>query len=53
MNDCPIVRGASHRVSIPYKDPKVADDTPTESAAYDERCAQIAREMLFAFSLAE
>jgi arsenate reductase len=50
---CPFVAGASRRIAIPFEDPKVADDTPAESAAYDERCAQIARELLFAFSLVD
>lgn len=27
-----------------------ADGTPDEARAYDERCAQIAREMLYVFS---
>jgi arsenate reductase len=49
---CPTVSGATLRLAIPYDDPKVADGTPEESATYDERCAQIARELLFAFSRA-
>ncbi|WP_437188466.1 low molecular weight phosphatase family protein [Planctomicrobium sp. SH668] len=48
---CPIVRGASKRIAIRYDDPKIADDTPEEASRYDERCQQIAREMLYAFSL--
>jgi arsenate reductase (thioredoxin) len=47
---CPLVQGCSLRVAIPYEDPKSADDTPEEKTKYDERCAQIAREMLFLFS---
>ncbi len=47
---CPNVRGANARISIPYEDPKVADDTPSETATYDERCAQIAREMMYVFA---
>ncbi len=47
---CPIVEGASDRVSITYEDPKVADNTPEEEAKYDERCYQIASEMLYIFS---
>lgn len=47
---CPIVPGAGLRLAIPYEDPKAADGTPAESAVYDERCAQIAREMLFVCS---
>jgi arsenate reductase len=49
--NCPMVRGAALRVSIPYDDPKSADDTPAETATYDERCARIARETLYIFSL--
>jgi hypothetical protein len=48
---CPVVRGAALRVSIPYDDPKSADGTSGETATYDERCAQIARETLYIFSL--
>jgi len=33
-----------------YDDPKVADGTPQEAAVYDERCLQIATEMLYLFS---
>jgi arsenate reductase len=47
---CPNVAGALERMALPYEDPKVADDTPDESAVYAERCAQIAREMLYVFS---
>ncbi len=47
---CPVVRGAAARVSLGYDDPKQADGTPAEEARYDERCAQIAREMLYAFA---
>ena len=47
---CPAVPGATARVAIPFEDPKSSDGTPQESATYDERCAQIAREVLFMFS---
>lgn len=47
---CPIVRGASSRFAITYIDPKVSDGTSSESATYDERCAQIAREMFYIVS---
>lgn len=50
---CPNVRGASQRVALPYEDPKVADNTLAEAQKYDERCAQIAREMLYVFSQVE
>jgi arsenate reductase len=49
-DNCPTVSGAVTRLAIPYEDPKVADGTPGEAAKYDERCAQIARELLYAFS---
>jgi protein-tyrosine phosphatase/arsenate reductase len=50
---CPIVAGADARFAIPYDDPKAADGTLEESAVYDERCAQIAREMLYVMSRVE
>ena len=46
---CPIVPGASARISLSYSDPKISDDTPSESSTYDERAMQIASEMLFLF----
>lgn len=49
--NCPAAPGAAARVAIPFEDPKIADDTPAEAGRYDERCAQIAREMLYVFSL--
>lgn len=50
---CPSVPGAASRMAISYEDPKVADDTDQEAAKYDERCAQICREMMYAFSKVE
>ena len=47
---CPVVLGAVLRAPIWYEDPKVADGTPEEASAYDERCLQIATEMLYLFS---
>jgi len=47
---CPVVSGAALRAPIRYDDPKVADGTPEEEAVYDERCLQIATEMLYLFS---
>lgn len=49
--NCPIVQGASIKISIPYEDPKEADGKPNETAVYNERCQQIATEVLYAFSL--
>ncbi|MGB0369530.1 MAG: hypothetical protein ACPGD8_09000 [Flavobacteriales bacterium] len=48
--NCPIIHGAEFRASLTYDDPKVADRTAEETAKYDERCKQIATEMLYLFS---
>jgi protein-tyrosine-phosphatase len=48
---CPIVRGSAARIAIPFADPKAFDGTEQEAVQYDERCRQIGREMLYAFSL--
>jgi arsenate reductase (thioredoxin) len=45
--DCPFVPGASARISLPYEDPKNADDTPGEKAEYDAKVREIGREVLF------
>lgn len=47
---CPLVTGAHRRFTITYQDPKAFDGTDREAEAYDARCRQIAREMLFTFS---
>jgi protein-tyrosine-phosphatase len=47
--NCPFIPGAV-RISLPYEDPKAFDGTPEEGAKYAERCRQIARELLYAFS---
>ena len=47
---CPVVTGASKRISITYDDPKDFDGTPQEEAKYRERVLEIGREMLYAFS---
>ncbi len=48
---CPLVMGCDLRMPIRYEDPKVADDTELEAQRYDERSAQICREMLYMMSL--
>ena len=48
--NCPVAIGCDLRLPIRYDDPKASDDTPSEAATYDERCAQIAREMFYAMS---
>jgi len=47
---CPVVLGASQRISLPYEDPKEYDGTENEQQKYEERCAEIAREMIYVFS---
>ena len=47
---CPLVRGCEVRIPIRYEDPKAADNTNEESQRYDERSAQICREMLYIMS---
>jgi len=47
---CPAVPGADQRFAITYEDPKAFDGTDKEAAMYDQRSAQIARELLYVFS---
>jgi protein-tyrosine-phosphatase len=48
---CPVVLGADVRISLPFVDPKEADDTPQEAEVYDERTHQISTEIFYAASL--
>lgn len=48
--NCPYIPEAKTRFPIKYKDPKVSDGTEEQAKTYNERCRQIARELLFAFS---
>ncbi|QDV38923.1 low molecular weight phosphatase family protein [Tautonia plasticadhaerens] len=50
---CPVVTGASLRLSIPFADPKEADDTPEEASRYAERRDDLARLMARALSRAK
>lgn len=43
---CPVVKGATLRVSMPYLDPKVWDDTAYEAEKYAERRDDLGRLML-------
>src|SRR5213593_3391730 len=47
---CPVVTGAIARYAIHYVDPRLCDDLPTETIAYNERCREIAREMFYIMS---
>ena len=49
--NCPFIPGVELRLPLTYEDPKAADDTPEETARYDERVRQIGREIFYAFSL--
>ncbi len=43
---CPLVKGASARISMPYLDPKIYDGSPIEALKYAERRDDIGRLML-------
>jgi arsenate reductase len=45
---CPFVKGADVRVSMPFLDPKIYDNSAYESAKYAERRDDIGRQMLAA-----
>lgn len=48
--NCPFVVGAKMRISIPYEDPKISDDTENEISVYDLISNQIASEINYVFS---
>jgi arsenate reductase len=45
--ECPFIPGADFRLSLPYKDPKFADGTIEEAAAYVATAREIGRELFF------
>jgi protein-tyrosine-phosphatase len=45
--NCPFLPGADLRISLTYEDPKISDGTSRVEEIYDERCAQIAREVFY------
>lgn len=49
-NGCPMVIGASHRISLPFEDPKKSDGTSEQSASYSATSELIATELKFVFS---
>lgn len=51
--NCPFIPGVEFRLPLTYEDPKEADDTPEETARYDERVQQIGREIFYGMSLVE
>ncbi len=50
-DNCPFIPGVELRIATTYDDPKMFDGTDQETEKYAERCAQIARENLYVFSL--
>ena len=44
---CPVIKGADKRVSLPYPDPRVADNTGLEEEVYKQTCSIIAKEMFY------
>jgi len=47
--NCPFIPGAKIRIPLTYVDPKYADDTDEELAAYDHTCKIIATDMIRLF----
>lgn len=45
--NCPLVIGASHRIALPFLDPKEFDGTSNEEKAYSDKVKEIGREMVF------
>ncbi|MDX1683844.1 MAG: protein-tyrosine-phosphatase [Saprospiraceae bacterium] len=48
--NCPVVPGADQRFSLPYTDPKYADNSEIESTVYDATSYKIGNEMFYLFS---
>lgn len=48
--NCPFVPGAMKRISLPFTDPKEADDSPREEAAYDAKVREIGSAILYLVS---
>ncbi|NJO89788.1 MAG: hypothetical protein HC831_13200 [Chloroflexia bacterium] len=44
---CPVVPGADARFSLPFKDPRYSDDSPSEKQTYDKTVNLIGREMFY------
>ena len=48
--NCPFIPGTEARIPLLNEDPKAFDGTELETQKYDERCAQIAAEMIYVFT---
>ena len=44
---CPEIKGADKKISLPYSDPRVADNTGLEEEVYNQTCSIIAKEMFY------
>ena len=44
---CPVIKGAEKKVSLPYSDPRGADNTVLEKEVYNQTCSIIAKEMFY------
>ena len=44
---CPVIKGAYKKISLPYSDPRVADNTGLEKEVYNQTCSIIAEEMFY------
>lgn len=44
---CPVIKGAEKKVSLPYSDPRVSDNTGLEKEVYNQTCSIIAKEMFY------
>ena len=53
IGDVPSFTVQTARFALPYLDPKAADGQENEREVYDERCADVAREMLYVMSVAQ
>ena len=48
--NCPFIPGADKRISLPFEDPKLFDNSPEQDAKYLERSIQIATELHYVFN---
>ena len=48
--NCPFIASVEKRISLPYEDPKIYDETAVEANMYNQLSIQIAQEMKFIFS---
>jgi len=49
---CPFIEEATHRILLPFDDPKYSDDTPQEAEVYEAKSLEIAAQMKAIFKAA-